>query len=95
MLVLWSLAARAISALIGVTPLRLLDRVFGAVFGVARGVLVLLVVAMLLALTPAAQTAAWRESQGAVWLNAVLHQLAPLLPFPSGLPAGTVPAAHA
>jgi membrane protein required for colicin V production len=80
-LVLWSLA---VSALIAATPLRLLDRFFGALFGLARGVLVLLAIALLLSLSPAGQMKEWRESQGAFWLNAILRELAPLLPFPAG-----------
>ena len=39
--------------------------------------------------TPLAATAGWRESQGAVWLGAILRQLVPLV-SPDGLepPAG-------
>src|SRR5438067_348674 len=43
-LVIWGIGARAVSALIGKTLLRPLDRLLGAVFGLARGMLVLLVV---------------------------------------------------
>ena len=78
-LVVCGLAARAISALIGKTPLKPLDRLLGAAFGVLRGLLVLLVIAIVVAHTPAASSAAWRESHGAAWLNAMLHELMPLV----------------
>jgi membrane protein required for colicin V production len=78
-LVLCGLAARAVSALVGKTLLRPLDRLLGAAFGVLRGILVLLVTAIVVSYTPAASSAAWRESRGAVWLNAVLHDLLPLV----------------
>jgi membrane protein required for colicin V production len=78
-LVVCGLAARGVSALVGKTPLRPLDRLLGAAFGVLRGLLVLLVVAIVVAHTPAASSSAWRESHGAVWLNAVLRELMPLV----------------
>jgi len=78
-LVLCGLAARAISALVGKTPLKPLDRLLGAAFGVLRGLLVLLAVAIVVAHTPAVSSAAWRESHGAVWLNAMLRELMPLV----------------
>ena len=78
-LVLWGFGARAVSALVGKTLLRPLDRMLGAVFGVARGVLVLLVLAMVVSYTPAGASAAWRQSQGAEWLNSILHELLPSL----------------
>src|SRR6478735_3798655 len=68
-LVLWGLAARGVSALVGKTLLRPLDRLLGAVFGVARGVLVLLALAAIISYTPASASDAWRESHGAAWLN--------------------------
>jgi membrane protein required for colicin V production len=78
-LVLWGFGARAISALVGKSLLRPLDRSLGAVFGLARGVLVLLALAMVIAYTPAATSAPWRESKGAVWLNAIVRELLPSL----------------
>jgi membrane protein required for colicin V production len=78
-LVVCSLAARAVSALVGKTPLRPLDRLLGAAFGVLRGLLVLLAVAIVVSHTPAAETAEWRGSLGAVWLNAMLRGLMPLV----------------
>jgi membrane protein required for colicin V production len=68
-----------ISSLVGKTPLRPLDRLLGAAFGVLRGLLVLLAIAIVVAHTPAASSAAWRESHGAVWLDAMLRELMPLV----------------
>lgn len=78
-LVLSGLAARAVSRLIGATPLRSLDRLLGAAFGVVRAAVVLLVVATLVAYTPAERTLAWRASNGVVWLDATLRVLMPLV----------------
>ena len=78
-LVLWGLGARAVSALVGKTLLRPVDRLLGAVFGLARGVLVLLALAAIVAYTPATASPAWRESHGAAWLNSILRELLPSL----------------
>jgi len=78
-LVVCGIAARAVSALVGKTPLKPLDRLLGAAFGVLRGLLVLLAVAIVVAHTPAASSAAWRGSHGAVWLDAMLRELMPLV----------------
>ena len=83
-LVVWSLAARAVASLIGKTPLRPLDRLLGAVFGWGRGALVLLAFAALVAYTPAVRSEAWRGSVGAVWLNAGLQVLLPWLATATG-----------
>jgi membrane protein required for colicin V production len=87
-LVLWGLVARAVSALVGRTLLRPFDRPLGAVFGLLRGVVVLLALATVVAHTPLGATQTWRDSVGAVWLNAVLAELVPLLsPRPAERPA--------
>ena len=78
-LVLWGLGARAVSALVGKTLLRPLDRLLGAVFGLVRGVLVLLALATIISFTPATASPAWRESQGAAWLNSILREVLPSL----------------
>ena len=78
-LVLWGLGARAVSALVGRTVLRPADRLLGAVFGLVRGSVVLLALATVLAYTPLGASQAWRDSVGALWLNAVLGELVPLL----------------
>jgi membrane protein required for colicin V production len=87
-LVLWGLGARVVSALIAKTVLRPLDRLLGAVFGLVRGLVVLLAVATFMAFTPLGATEAWRTSVGAVWLNAVLGELMPLVAPGRGEPAG-------
>ena len=51
-------------------------------FGLARGVLVLLALATVVAFTPASASPAWRESQGADWLNSILRELVPSLAPP-------------
>jgi membrane protein required for colicin V production len=78
-LVVWGLGARALSALVGKTLLRPLDRLLGAVFGLARGVLVLLALATVVSFTPATTSEAWRESHGAAWLNSILRELMPFI----------------
>jgi len=78
-LVLWGLAARMVSALVRRTLLRPFDRGLGAVFGVLRGLVVLLAIATLFTFTPLGTAQAWRDSVGAVWLNAVLRELVPLV----------------
>ena len=79
-LIVWSLLARAVAMLIGVTPLRPLDRLLGAVFGVVRGIVVLLVFATVVAYVPSARPRAWQDSVGAAMLESVLKGLLPLLP---------------
>jgi membrane protein required for colicin V production len=77
-LIIWSLAARLVRALIRATPLSAFDRLLGAAFGFARGLVVLLVAATIVGISPWGQSIAWQRSQGVVWLNAVLHELRPL-----------------
>ncbi len=79
-LVLWALLARLVRMLIHATPLSIPDRLLGGGFGVLRGGVLLLAVASVVALTPAAQSTAWRTSQGARWLELGLQVLKPLLP---------------
>jgi len=45
-----------------------------------RGIVLLLVLATVLSLTPAAQSQAWRGSVGAQWLSIMMQGLRPLLP---------------
>ncbi len=81
-LLVWTLGARLVRLLLHATPLSLPDRLLGAAFGLLRGVVLLLAVALVVALTPAARAPAWRDSIGAAWLGAVLHGVAPWLPPP-------------
>ena|SRR5664279_5848252 len=84
-LVIWGIGARTVSSLVAKTLLRPLDRLLGAVFGLARGLLVLLVVAAIVAHTPAAASQDWRESHGALWLDSILRAVMPsLAPEPPG-----------
>jgi membrane protein required for colicin V production len=78
-LVLWSVGARLVRALIRATPLSPFDRLLGAGFGLVRGMVVLLVAALLIDVTPWAQAPMWRQSTGVAWLNSVVHELRPLL----------------
>jgi|SRR5664279_447174 len=78
-LIVWGLAARAMSALVKKSLLRPVDRLLGAAFGLARGVLVLLALVVVLAHTPAVATSAWQDSVGVFWLNAILRELVPNL----------------
>jgi membrane protein required for colicin V production len=79
-LVVWAVLARLARLLVHATPLTAVDRLLGAVFGVLRGVLVLLVVATVVAFTPAARSASWTVSHGASWLGVLLAGLKPVLP---------------
>ena len=79
-LLVWALLARLLRTLMHATPLQLADRVLGAVFGLLRGAVLLLVAATVVSLTPAVRSPAWQDSQGAVWLGALLHGLKPVLP---------------
>ncbi len=68
--------------------MRPLDRLLGTVFGVARGLIVLLAMATVVAYTPLAASAAWRESAGAALLDQMLRELLPLVP------SGSAPASR-
>jgi membrane protein required for colicin V production len=87
-LVVWSVLARGIAALVKKTPLSVLDRLFGAGFGVLRAGIVLLAFATLIGYTPAVRSPAWRESAGAAMLEAALQALLPLWPEGTELPKG-------
>jgi membrane protein required for colicin V production len=88
-LVAWGLLARLVRLLIKATPLTIPDRLLGALFGFVRGGLLGVVVATVVALTPAAQSPLWQSSLGAQWLGVVVQGLKPLLPQALGkwLPA--------
>jgi membrane protein required for colicin V production len=79
-IVVWTLLARLVRLLIQATPLSLPDRLLGGIFGLLRGAVLLLAVAAVVALTPAAQAPSWRHSTGARWLGQALQALKPLLP---------------
>lgn len=87
-LVVWSLLAKLASMVVKATPLSLIDRALGTVFGIVRAAVVLLAVATVVNLTPAAQSPAWQQSTGAAWLLTALEAIKPLLPgyISQGLP---------
>ena len=76
----WGLASRVLRMLVNATPLRGADRVLGAAFGLLRGVLLLMVLATVVALTPASTSPEWHRSQGVQWLAVAMQGLKPLLP---------------
>jgi membrane protein required for colicin V production len=79
-LVAWGLVARLVRLMLHATPLSIPDRLLGAVFGSLRGLVLLLALATVVVLTPAAQSQSWRGSQGARWLVQTLAALKPVLP---------------
>ena len=79
-LMVWSLLARLVRLLIHATPLSIFDRLLGAGFGALRAAVLGLVVVSVVALTPAAQSPAWRASLGVRGLTQALGVLKPLLP---------------
>ena len=79
-IVAWTLLAQLVRMLVHATPLSFADRALGAGFGLLRGAVLLLAVATVVALTPAATSHGWRTSLGAMWLNTAMHGLKPVLP---------------
>ncbi|MEO5735789.1 MAG: CvpA family protein [Rubrivivax sp.] len=79
-LIVWSLLAKLVRMAIHATPLSLLDRLLGGGFGMLRGAVLLLVLATVVTMTPAAQSQVWRSSQGARWLGLALQTVKPMLP---------------
>jgi membrane protein required for colicin V production len=73
-------AARLLRALLQATPMRGVDRLLGGAFGLLRGVVLLIVLAAVVALSPAASAPEWHASRGAQWLGTALQGLKPLLP---------------
>jgi membrane protein required for colicin V production len=74
------LLASAVRRLVTAAGLRPVDRVLGGVFGIARSVVALLAIAVVAHLLTLTDTVWWRESRGAVWLDAALQSLKPALP---------------
>ena len=88
-LLVWALLSRLLRMLVRATPLSLVDRLLGALFGALRASVLLLAVATVVGMTPAARSSAWQQSQGAALLQGVLDGIRPLLPGEFGryLPA--------
>lgn len=79
-LIVWGLLARLLSMVIHATPLKIIDRVFGAVFGAGRALIVMMAMTTMVMLTSFAQSEAWQQSHGAGWLMSVFSYIKPVLP---------------
>jgi membrane protein required for colicin V production len=79
--VLVSFVVKKLISAVGLGPL---DRLLGSLFGLMRGVVILLAVAVLVGMTPMRETLAWKQAQGAQWLQQFLHVLKPVLPADFG-----------
>ena len=79
--VLVSWIVKKLVSAVGLGPL---DRLLGSLFGLMRGVVILLAVTVLVGMTPMRDTEAWKQAQGAQWLQQFLHVLKPVLPADFG-----------
>ena len=79
--VLVSFVIKKLISAVGLGPL---DRLLGSLFGLMRGVVILLAVTVLVGMTPMRETLAWKQAQGAQWLQQFLHVLKPVLPADFG-----------
>lgn len=79
-LLVWSLGAKLVRALLHATPLSVIDRLLGGLFGCLRGLLVCLTLAVLIGMTPAKDWPSWRGSQIASGLQQLMHEVRPVLP---------------
>jgi len=79
--VLVSFVVKKLISAVGLGPL---DRLLGSLFGLMRGVVILLAVTVLVGMTPMRETLAWKQAQGAQWLQQFLHVLKPILPADFG-----------
>lgn len=66
--------------MIAAVGLRPVDRMLGAVFGVARAAVALLVAAVVVHLMALSDGPLWKESRGAIVLDAALQSVKPALP---------------
>ena len=81
-LVTCTLLARLLRALISATPLSFVDHLLGGIFGMVRGAVILVAVGMVVALSPYADSTAWKNSHGSAWVGLALEGLKPILPQP-------------
>ena len=79
--VLVSWVVKKLVSAVGLGPL---DRLLGSLFGLLRGVVILLAVTVIVGMTPMRETEAWKQAQGAQWLQQFLHVLKPVLPADFG-----------
>jgi len=82
-LVVWALLSRLVRLAIQASPLSVADRILGGAFGALRALVLLLALATVVTLTPAAQSDSWQSSMGARGLTRLLVTLKPLLPAPA------------
>ena len=83
-LVATALVSWVIKSLLSAVGLGLLDRLLGSLFGLLRGVVILLALTVIVGMTPMRETEAWKQAQGAQWLQQLLHVLKPALPADFG-----------
>jgi len=79
-----ALVSWVIKKLISAVGLGPLDRLLGSLFGLMRGVVILLAVTVFVGMTPMRESEAWKQAQGAQWLQQFLHVLKPVLPADFG-----------
>jgi membrane protein required for colicin V production len=79
-----ALVSWVIKKLVSAVGLGPLDRLLGSLFGLMRGVVILLAVTVFVGMTPMRETEAWKQAQGAQWLQQFLHVLKPVLPADFG-----------
>jgi membrane protein required for colicin V production len=73
-----------VKKLVSAVGLGPLDRLLGSLFGFLRGCVLLLAVTVVVGMTPLRDSDAWRQAQGAGWLQQLLHMLKPVLPVDFG-----------
>jgi membrane protein required for colicin V production len=79
-----ALVSWLIKKLVSAVGLGPLDRLLGSLFGLMRGVVILLAVTVFVGMTPMRDSDAWKQAQGAQWLQHFLHVLKPVLPADFG-----------
>ena len=83
-LVVTVLVSWVVKKLVSAVGLGPLDRLLGSMFGLMRGVVILLAVTVFVGMTPMRETEAWKQAQGAQWLQQFLPVLKPVLPADFG-----------
>ena len=63
------LVSWVVKKLVSAVGLGLLDRLLGSIFGLMRGVVILLAATVIVGMTPMRETEAWKQAQGAQWLQ--------------------------
>jgi membrane protein required for colicin V production len=79
-IIVWGLLARLVRMMLHATPLSVVDRIGGGAFGLLRGGVLLILLATVVGLTPAAQSVLWQSSTGARWTTQTVEFIKPLLP---------------